>query len=66
MVGRMPGKVTCQIRRSLEAPSILAASYNWGSMVAMAARYRIVPQPALCQMEEKVNTTGHHPEWAIK
>lgn len=47
----MPGKVICQIRFSLPAPSILAASYRVLSIPDMAARKIIAHQPELFHME---------------
>ena len=51
----MPGSVICQIRFSLPAPSMLAASYSVLSIPAMAARKMIAHQPELFQMD---NTTA--------
>ncbi|MNC69103.1 hypothetical protein D3C75_1197600 [compost metagenome] len=72
----MPGTVICQILRNRLAPSTSAASYSSWSMPAIAARYRIAPQPRdfhqyqaimvdqTCELEaRKLNSSLTTPSW---
>ena len=52
MTGVMPGRSMWRTRWNLDAPSTLAASCRDGSMLARAARYTIMENPAFCQTSE--------------
>ena len=54
IVGRMPGMSICQTRWNLFAPSITAASCSSGLSEESAARYRMLPQPADCQISDPI------------
>ena len=49
------GKVICIICFHLFAPSIIEASYRFGSIVLKDARYKIVPHPDSFHISEITN-----------
>ena len=65
-MGMRWGMSMCLILSQRVAPSMVAASYSWGSMPVSVAMYRMVFQPAFCQMSDPMNSGRNHSGSMIK